>query len=99
MFVTLSGIVILVNLVLPSKALSPIAVTLLGIVVFLHPTISVFEFFSIIALQLFLLSYTLLPSFTFIFIKLSHPINMPPLICATLAEISTLVKSGQATNE
>ena len=51
MFVTLSGITILVREEMFQNALSPMLVTLLGIIVFLHPLINVFEAVSIIALQ------------------------------------------------
>ena len=64
MLVTLSGIVIEVREVQPPKATQPILVTLSGITVFLHPAISVFVAVSMIALQLFLLSYFVLPATT-----------------------------------
>ena len=44
-------------------------VTELGIVVFLHPNSNLLFAVSIIALQLFLLSYFVLPLSTFIFVK------------------------------
>lgn len=49
----------------PIKAPAPIFLTLSGITVSLHPTIRVFEDVSIIALQLFLLSYTVFLLSTF----------------------------------
>ena len=54
--VTPFGIVMEARDVQPSKADAPICVILSGIMVFLHPTTSVLDFVSIIALQLFLLS-------------------------------------------
>ena len=51
MVVTLFGISIEVNPLHPSNAQFPMPVTLEGILVFLHPTIKVFEAFSIMALQ------------------------------------------------
>ena len=44
----------------PEKALRPILVTLLGIVLFLHPDINVLDDVSMIALQLLRESYTVL---------------------------------------
>ena len=52
MLVTLSGMVISVILQLPSNAYSPMVATLLGITVFMHPTIRVLDFVSMMALQL-----------------------------------------------
>ena len=54
MLVTLSGIVTEVRPEQPEKAQSPMLVTLLGILVVLHPEISSFVDVSMIALQLFL---------------------------------------------
>ena len=51
---TLFGIITVVNELQPLNALSPILVTLFGIVVFLQPTIKLFVDDLIIALQLFL---------------------------------------------
>ena len=59
----------------PLKAFFPMLVTEFGITVFLHPTINVLEFVSIIALQLFLLSYFLLPFSTVILVSLAHEKN------------------------
>ncbi len=53
MLVTLSGIVIDVNLKQPENAPYPILVTLSGIVVFLHPAIKTLSEDLIMALQLF----------------------------------------------
>ena len=72
MLVTPLGIVTLVKLVQPLKALLPMLVTLFGITVFLHPVIKVFVAVSIIALQLFLESYVLLLLSTVIDTRLSH---------------------------
>ena len=56
MLVTLFGISILVKPLQPLKALSPILVTLSGMIVLLNPNISSFSLALIIALQSFLLS-------------------------------------------
>jgi len=61
MAVTLLGILIVVSSSQPLKAAVPMVVTLLGIVVFLQPTIRVFVSVSIMALQLSLESYFELP--------------------------------------
>ena len=50
--VTPLGIVIDVRLARPLKAPNPIVVTSLGIIVFLHPTIRVFVYLYMMALQL-----------------------------------------------
>ena len=60
-------------------------VTLLGIIVLLHPTNNVFDDFSIIALQLSRESYLILPDSTTMDVKLpqpektSSPIDVTPL--------------------
>ena len=64
MLVTLLGIVMEVRPEQYSKAPSPMLVTLLGITVFLHPITRVFVAVSIMALQLFLLSYFVFPDAT-----------------------------------
>ena len=53
MEVTLLGMVTEVRPVQPEKAELPMVVTLLGMMVLLHPIIRVFDDFSMIALQLF----------------------------------------------
>ena len=65
----------LVKPVQPENADSPMLVTLSGITVFLQPDISLFVAVSIIALQLFLLSYTVLFSSTTILVKPVQPSN------------------------
>jgi hypothetical protein len=57
MLITLLGSVIDVRSLQPEKAFLPMLVTLLGMVVFLHPAINVFEAVSIMALQLSRESY------------------------------------------
>ena len=63
-FSTLAGIFREVNPTQPLKELFPIASIPLSIVVFLQPHINVFVAVSMIALQLFLESYRVLPSLT-----------------------------------
>ena len=53
----------------PSKAASPMEVTELEIMVFRHPAISVFVAVSIMALQLFRLSYAVFPDSTTMEVK------------------------------
>lgn len=67
MLVTLLGIVIEMIELQPEKAFFPILVTLLGMMVNTHPNIRVLSDFRMMALQLFLLSYTLLPFSTSIY--------------------------------
>lgn len=69
MLITELGIVIDVKLEQRLNALSPMLVMELGITVFLQPAIRVFVAVSIMALQLFLLSYFALPSSTEIDVK------------------------------
>ena len=64
--VTLFGILIDVRLLQPLNAYDSMAVTLLGIIVFLQPHTSVFVPVSIMALQLSRLSYVVFPSSTLI---------------------------------
>ena len=64
------------------KAYSPILVTELGIMEFLHPAIKVLDFVSIMALQLPLLSNFAFPSSTIIEVRLEH---------SSKADISILV--------
>ena len=72
MLVTLLGMVTDVRPLQPENALRPMLVTLFGIIVFLHPTMSVFVDVSIMALQLLRESYTLLPLATFISARPLH---------------------------
>ena len=67
--------VIEVNPLQYSKAYIYIEVTVLGIIVFMHPHIRVLLADSIIALQPFLLSYTLLPFATVISVRLLQSAN------------------------
>ena len=67
--VTLFGITIEVKDEQLKKADPPIEVTLSGIIVVAQPTINLLVEVSIIALQLFLESYTLFPSSTIIEVK------------------------------
>ena len=55
----------------------------LGIIVFLHPAIKVFVDVSTIALQLFLLSYTLFPASTIIVWRSRQPLKGEPSIFVT----------------
>ena len=79
-----------INPVQLEKAWSPIAVTLLGIIVFLQPVTNLFVSFSIIALQLSLLSYTVFFSFTFILVN-PEPANVYVPICFIFSLIVILV--------
>ena len=62
--VTPSGMVMEVRPLQPPKASSPMLVTLEGMTVFLHPAMSVFVDFSIMALQLLRESYFVFPEAT-----------------------------------
>ena len=73
MLATLEGIDIELTPVQPSNAELPMLVTPFGIIVSLHPKTKVFVEVSMIALQLFLLSYVLLPLETTIELKLVQP--------------------------
>ena len=79
----------------PEKAEYPILVTLLGIVVFLQPLISVLVAVSITALQLLRLSYITFPCSTTIEAIESHPLKAPSPIFITLLGIVTEVKEEQ----
>ena len=73
-------------------------VTLLGIMVLLHPTIKVFVLVSIIALQLFLLSYLVLFSPTLMLDKpLQYQNAFVPML-VTPSGMTMLVKSLQFRN-
>ena len=90
--------VTLVKPLQPMNALSPIEVTELGIIVFLHPLINVFVAVSIMALQFSRESYTELPQST---IKLHKPLQPPnalsPIEVTELGMV-TLVKPLQYWN-
>ena len=79
----------------PSNAESPIEVTELGIIVFLHPNISVLVADSTIALQLFLESYTVFPLSTTMVVKPLQPENASFPIEVTELPIVTDVKPMQ----
>ena len=87
MEVTLSGILIAVKPVQPSKALLPIEVTPSGIIVFTHPFINVFEAVSMSALQSLRESYTLFPSSTMIEVKFVQFRKTPLPMLVTLSGI------------
>ena len=70
-------------------------VTLLGIIVVLHPECSVFVAVSIIALQLFRESYTGFPSSTTIEVKPEQLKKAPCPMLVTLLPIVTEVKPEQ----
>ena len=96
MLVTLLGIVTEVKPVQPYKAYLPMLVTLLGITVVLHPIINVFDDVSMIALHPSLLSYVVLPSLTFIFVKPLQPVKADSPMLVTLLGIVTEVKPEQS---
>ena len=73
-------------------------VTLSGMVVFLQPNIRVLLFDSIIELQAPLLSYTLFPSDTVMFVKLLQPSNALSLIEMTPSRIVSSFKLLQPLN-
>ena len=73
-------------------------VTLLGIVVFLHPAIRVFELVSIMALQLSLESYLLLPASTLMEVRLVQPKNVHPPMLVTLLGMVMEVRLEQRVN-
>ena len=71
-------------------------VTLLGMIVFLHPTIKVFVDFSMIALQLLRESYVWLPFSTFMEIRPLQPVKPKLLMDVTLLGMVTEVKPLQS---
>ena len=95
MLVTLLGIVIEVREEQPLKALFPMLVTLLGMVVFLHPAISVLVAFSIIALQFSRLSKVVLPGSTTIEVREVQPSKARSLMVVTLLGIVMEVREEQ----
>ena len=68
-----------------AKAKLPIVATVLGIVVGLHPVMSLLVAVSIIALQPFLLSYTVLPASTVMDVKLLQYTKALPSMWVTEA--------------
>ena len=70
-------------------------VTEFGITVFLHPTINVFVFVFIIALQLSRESYFVFPDSTSIVVRLEQPENAQPPMLVTEFGMVTLVKPEQ----
>ena len=92
MLVTPLGIAMLVRLLQPQKADSPMLVTLDGMIVFIHPTISVFVDVSIIALHSSRLSYTGFSAATLMLVKLLQSSNAASPMLVTLDGISTLVR-------
>ena len=70
-------------------------VTLLGIIVFLQPAISVLEDFSIIALQFSLLSYLVFPPATTMLVRAVQPEKAPSPMLVTLLGMVMLVKPVQ----
>ena len=85
--------VTLVKPLQPKNARSPIEVTELGIIVFLHPLINMFVAVSIMALQFSRESYTELPLSTFMLVKPLQSQNAPSSIEVTELGMVTLVKS------
>ena len=78
--------------------LAPIEVTELGMVVVEQPSIKVFVFVLIIALQLSLESYTELLLSTVIEDTFTHPLKADPLILVTLSGMVIDVKPAQSPN-
>jgi hypothetical protein len=76
----------------PWKALLPMLFTVLGIVVFLHPTINVLDDDSIIALQLLRESNLAFPSLTTIVDRLLQPQKALPPMFFTLYGIDMEVR-------
>ena len=75
-----------------------ILVTLDGMIVLAHPLTKVLEDVKIIALQLFLLSYTEFPGATLMVFKPQHPMKVPQEITCTLDGIVILVKLPHPRN-
>ena len=98
MLVTLLPIVTLVRQLQPENAEYPMLVTPLGIIVLLHPFISVFEYVSIKALQLSRLSYSGFPLSTTILVSPLQPLNAPSPMLVTLLGITMLVRPLQPEN-
>ena len=98
MLVTLFGIVMLARPSQLLKAKPPMLVTLLGMVVFLQPAISVFVAVSIIALQPLRLSYTVLPLSTFMLARLRQSLNAWYPMLVTLFGMVMLARLVQLVN-
>ena len=81
-----------------SNARSPILVTEFGIIVFVHPAISVLVFVSIIALQSFLESYVAFPFSIFIEVRLVQPAKTPLPMAVTLLGMVMEVRPVQWEN-
>ena len=96
MDVTLLGMVMEVRPRHSWKAAKPMDVKLLGMVVFLQPQISVFVEDSMIALQLFLESYLVLPLSTSMDVR-SHLRKTVELMDVTLLGMVTEVRPLQPT--
>ena len=79
----------------PRNAFSPILVTLLGIIVFLHPVIKLFDEVSIIALQFSRESYMELPLSTLMEVRPRHAKNAYFPIVVTLLGIVMEVRPSQ----
>ena len=92
MLVTLFGIVIEVRVLQPENAELPMQVTVLGMAVFLNPHTKVFDSVSIIALELFLLSYFLFPFSTITDVRLEQSRKTLHAILVTLLGIVTEVR-------
>jgi hypothetical protein len=77
------------------KAIYPILVTLLGIVVFLHPEISVLLAVSMMALQLSRESYFVFPDSTIIEVRAEQLVKAPLPMLVTLLPMVTEVRPEQ----
>jgi hypothetical protein len=77
------------------KAISPIVITLSGIMVFWQPQIRVFVLVSIIALQFSRLSYTVLPSATTMAVSALQPLKAHSPILFTPFPITMEVREEQ----
>ena len=95
MLVTLFGIVMEVREEQSEKALRPILVTLLGIVVFLQPAMRVLVAVLIIALQFSRLSYVEFLLSTTMEVKEEHPTKAPTTMRSTLFPMVTEVREEQ----
>jgi hypothetical protein len=95
MLVTELGIVIRARPLQLSNADSPMPVTVLGMMVFLHPLIRVLDAVSMIALHPLRESYLLFSVPTFILPKLLHPLKAPYPMLVTELPMVALVKPLQ----
>ena len=81
----------------PPKASSPMLVTVLGIVVFLHPDTSVFVAFSMMALQPLRESYLAFPLSTFIDVKPEQPQNgLYPRVVTLLGIVTVVIPEHES---